>query len=91
MASTADYSSETPDIAYWGPIHEFHDFYARLYSRGAVATFVLAVLSLPWFPEPVSAFLFVGGTLKALLWVKHLRSKRKIEARGSTPPPVTDR
>jgi len=82
MAATADYSFEVPDLSYWEPIYRYHDFYARLYSRAAIATFVVGALSLLLFPWVVSAILFTGGTFKTLLWHKHLRARRRIEARG---------
>ena len=46
MATTADCASGDTDAAYWEPLHRYHDFYARLFLRGAIATLVVAALSL---------------------------------------------
>lgn len=81
MATTADCASGDTDAAYWEPLHRYHDFYARLFLRGAIATLVVAVLSLLFVPWSVSAVLFVGAAIKALLWAKNQHARREIEAR----------
>jgi uncharacterized membrane protein YdbT with pleckstrin-like domain len=90
MATAAEHGSEAPDVSYLEPIYQYHEFYARLYLRGAVGTFLAAALCLLWFPWGVSAVLVAGGAVKTLLWVKHRRAKRSIEARSSAQLFLTD-
>ncbi len=80
MLATPDDPFETDGAAHLEPIHCYHDFYVRLFARAAIATFVAALLSLLFLPWPFAAALIVGAALKTLLWLKHLRSRREIEA-----------